>query len=81
MDVSPLYLAADHMDGVADVLLARARLLALGAATTRWHSPAARTYFARIDGVTANLTGCALRVSVLADRVRSHAFRIAAAGP
>jgi hypothetical protein len=81
MDVQPLYVAADRMDEVAAVLRARARHIAAGAASTQWRSTAARAYFDRIDAATAQLVSAATRVNALADRVRSHALRIALAGP
>jgi hypothetical protein len=76
MDVLSLYAAADQLDDVAALLQARAGHLATGAAHTRWHSPAARAYYARIEAVTADLRACAARLGALADSVRRHAARI-----
>src|SRR5664279_2800046 len=72
MDLSPLRAVADRLDEVASVLRARAGHIALGAATARWYSPAARTYFGQIDEVTAQLSDCARRIDALAERVRRH---------
>jgi hypothetical protein len=70
-----LLTAADRIDDAAAVLRARAALIGLHGATTRWRSPAARVYFARLDDITAELTGCAARVADLAELTRRHAIQ------
>jgi hypothetical protein len=66
--------AADRIDDAAAVLRARAALIGLHVATTRWRSPAARVYFTRLDDITAGLTGCAARVTDLAELARRQAL-------
>ena len=77
-DVSVLLRATERLDDLAAALRARAALIAAQTAATRWYSPASRAYFARIDDVTAELTGCAQRVSELADLARRHAALVRA---
>lgn len=74
--MSPLYLGAARLDEHAAILRARATRVGLGAATTRWYSPAGRTYFARLDDATHQLTACATQLDALAELVRSHAARL-----
>jgi hypothetical protein len=73
MDVSGLFAFADRIDDIAAKLRARAALIGLHTATTRWYSPASRKYFAQLDHVTATLTGCAARLGDLAELARVHA--------
>jgi hypothetical protein len=79
VDVSYLYVAADRIDELAGVVRARAVLIGLHSAATRWNSPASRAYFARIDDIAVTLNGCAGRMSELAEQVRRHAAAVAAA--
>lgn len=81
MDLLPLFRAADRMEEMAGILRARAAIIGAGAAATRWNSPAARNYHEYIDEVTAQLAGCALRLTTLADQVRTHALIVRAATP
>jgi hypothetical protein len=68
-----LYAAAARIDELAAVLRARAALIGLHSSTVRWHSPAARAYFAHLDDIAATLTGCAVRMNQLADVARQVA--------
>ncbi|HZZ95524.1 MAG TPA: hypothetical protein VFE19_00810 [Jatrophihabitantaceae bacterium] len=70
-----LLAAAGRIDDAAAVLRARATLIGLHSATTRWRSPAARIYFTRLDDITAELIGCAARVADLAELTRRQATR------
>lgn len=75
MDVPALYATAGRVDELAEVVHARAALIALHAATSRWRSPAARTYLARLEDTTAALNACVTSLHGFADLLRSHATR------
>jgi hypothetical protein len=77
VDASALYAAAARIDELAAAVQARAALIGLHGATLEWHSPAARAYFAYLDDITAALTGCATRMTDLAELARRHAAALA----
>jgi hypothetical protein len=79
MDASALLLAAERITEHSAVLRARARLIAAHHAALRWRSPAARAFGRRIDDVVGELAGGARRCDELAERMRRHAARVAAA--
>lgn len=76
MDVSGLFSAADRMDEHAALLRARAAHIGAGVTNTRWYSPAGRRYLRLLDETIAELTGCAARLTTLAEQVRSHAHLV-----
>jgi SLT domain-containing protein len=73
VDVLALYAFAARVDELAATLRARATQIGIQAATTRWHSPASRVFFARLDNVTAALSTCSARMGEVADLARLQA--------
>jgi hypothetical protein len=76
VDTTALYALAARLDGYAEVVRARARLLAANRDQLRWRSPSARRCRIRLDGVCAELVGCAGQAEDVADRIRAHAVRV-----
>ena len=73
MDALALYAFAARIDEHAATLRARAAQIGMQAAATRWHSPASRVFFARLDNVTAALGICSQRMTDVADLARLQA--------
>jgi hypothetical protein len=76
VDTTALYSLAARLDGHAEVVRARARLLAAHRNHLRWRSRAARRCRIRLDGVYAGLAACASQAEEVADRIRAHAARV-----
>jgi hypothetical protein len=73
VDVFALYAFAARIDELAATLRTRAAQIGMQAAATRWHSPASRVFFARLDNVTAALGMCSARMCEVAELARTQA--------
>jgi hypothetical protein len=73
MDAAGLLAAAARIEELAALVRARAVLVGVHTSTMRWHSPASRVFFARLDDVCATLVRCAARLDELADLTRQAA--------
>jgi hypothetical protein len=76
MDATDLYAAADRVATDAELLRARAHLLAAHGDRLRWRSGAARCFRDRLDTVVTALLLSAGRGAEVADRVRSVAAHV-----
>jgi hypothetical protein len=76
VDTAALTAAAWRVEDLAGVLRARGYLLAAHAAALRWRSPAARLFFARVEGALAQLADCSAQSDALAEAMRARASRL-----
>jgi hypothetical protein len=75
MDVPALYATAGRIDELAEVVQARAALIALHAATSPWRSPAARSYLTHLDDTMATVAASVSALHGFATMLRTHATR------
>ena len=76
MDATALTSAAATVEGHAEVLIARARLVAHQCDAMRWNSLAARRCRSVIDALCSQLLASGSAAAALADRMRACAVRV-----
>lgn len=79
MDATALTNAAAVLDGHAEVLTARAHLVARHSAAMHWNSPAAHRCRGVIESLCGQLLADGSAAAALADRMRACAVRLDAA--